>query len=49
MAEQAIKVGTELVYDLIVDVDFTQRPFRCVAESGDEFLAETVVIATGDG
>ncbi|ESQ88047.1 hypothetical protein ABAC460_17800 [Asticcacaulis sp. AC460] len=47
MAEQAIKVGTELVYDLIVDVDFTQRPFRCVADSGDVFLAETVVIATG--
>lgn len=47
MAEQAIKVGTELVYDLIVDVDFTQRPFKCLADSGDVFLAETVVIATG--
>lgn len=47
MAEQAIKVGTELVYDLIVEVDFTRRPFRCVADSGDVFLAETVVIATG--
>jgi thioredoxin reductase (NADPH) len=28
-------------------VDFTQRPFRCVADSGDVFLAGAVVIATG--
>ncbi len=47
MAAQAGKVGTELIYDAIASVDFTQRPFRCVAESGDVFLADTVIIATG--
>lgn len=47
MAAQAEKVGTQLIYDVISDVDFTQRPYRCIAESGDIFLAETVIIATG--
>ncbi len=47
MAAQATKVGAELIFDLIQDVDFTQRPFRCTADSGDVFLADAVVIATG--
>jgi thioredoxin reductase (NADPH) len=28
-------------------VDFSTRPFRCVADSGDQFLADAVIIATG--
>ena len=47
MAAQATKVGAELIFDVITDVDFTQRPFRCVADSGDVFIADSVVIATG--
>ncbi len=47
MAEQAKHVGTRIVDDLIVRVDFTVHPFRCVADSGDVFLADAVVIATG--
>ena len=47
MAAQAEHVGTRIVHDLITRVDFTQRPFRCVADSGDVFLADAVVIATG--
>ncbi|MGB4101162.1 MAG: thioredoxin-disulfide reductase [Alphaproteobacteria bacterium] len=47
MAAQAGKVGTELIYDMIASVDFTRRPFRCTAESGDVFVADTVIIATG--
>jgi thioredoxin reductase (NADPH) len=30
-----------------MDVDFGSRPFRCVGDSGDIYLADTVVIATG--
>lgn len=44
---QAEHVGTTTLYDLITEVDFTQRPFRAVGDSGDVFLADTVVIATG--
>jgi thioredoxin reductase (NADPH) len=47
MAAQAEHVGTCIIQDLIVQVDFTAHPFRCVADSGDIFLAQSVVIATG--
>jgi thioredoxin reductase (NADPH) len=47
MAAQAEHVGTTIVQDLITRVDFGQRPFRCVADSGDAFLADAVIIATG--
>ncbi|HEV2673236.1 MAG TPA: thioredoxin-disulfide reductase [Aliidongia sp.] len=47
MQKQAEHVGTRMVFDLITSVDFSQRPFVCTADSGDVFVAETVVIATG--
>jgi thioredoxin reductase (NADPH) len=47
MAAQAAHVGTTIIHDLIMDVDFGSRPFRCVGDSGDIYLADTVVIATG--
>jgi thioredoxin reductase (NADPH) len=47
MAAQAEHVGTRIVHDLITRVDFTARPFRCVADSGEEFLADAVIVATG--
>jgi thioredoxin reductase (NADPH) len=47
MQKQAEHVGTKIVYDLITEVDFSQRPFRCTADSSDVFLADSVIIATG--
>ncbi|TWB73331.1 thioredoxin reductase (NADPH) [Nitrospirillum amazonense] len=47
MRQQAEHVGTTLVYDVITSVDFSQRPFVAKADSGDEFVADTVIIATG--
>jgi thioredoxin reductase (NADPH) len=47
MQKQAENVGTKFVYDLIADVDFTQRPFRAVGDSGDTYSGDTVIIATG--
>jgi thioredoxin reductase (NADPH) len=47
MQRQAEHVGTKMVFDLITSVDFSKRPFVCTADSGDVFVAETVVIATG--
>src|SRR5271170_5487426 len=47
MQAQAQKVGTHIVFDSINDVDFSKRPFRCTADSGDVFMADTVIIATG--
>jgi len=47
MAAQAQHVGTRIVHDLIVEVDFSARPFRCLSDNGDLFVADAVVIATG--
>jgi thioredoxin reductase (NADPH) len=47
MAAQAKHVGTRIVDDLITWVDFGRRPFRCHSDSGDLYLADSVIIATG--
>ncbi len=47
MAAQAKHVGTRLVEDLITRVDFSTSPFCAVSDSGDTFLADSIVIATG--
>ncbi|MGE0736725.1 MAG: thioredoxin-disulfide reductase [Alphaproteobacteria bacterium] len=47
MRLQAEHVGAKMTHDLIVDVDFSQRPFKCVADSGDVYLADVVIVATG--
>ncbi|HET6236470.1 MAG TPA: thioredoxin-disulfide reductase [Acetobacteraceae bacterium] len=47
MAKQAEHVGTTTVYDMIVAADLSVRPFRFTADSGDVFLADTAIIATG--
>jgi len=47
MVAQAQKVGTKIVFDSINEVDFSKRPFTAKADSGDIFLADTIIIATG--
>jgi thioredoxin reductase (NADPH) len=47
MEKQAAHVGTRLIADHVKDVALGRRPFRLVCESGDIYLAETLVIATG--
>lgn len=47
MKAQAENVGTEMVYDMIKDVDFSQRPLKAVADSGDVYTADSVIICTG--
>ncbi|MBM3600092.1 MAG: thioredoxin-disulfide reductase [Alphaproteobacteria bacterium] len=47
MKKQAEHVGTRMVQDVIVDVDFTKRPFTARGDSGDVYAADAVIIATG--
>ena len=47
MAKQAEHVGATLMFDMITDVDFSEHPYRCTADSGDVFVADTIIIATG--
>jgi thioredoxin reductase (NADPH) len=47
MEAQATHVGTRIIHDLITGVDFSQPPFRCQGDSGDTYVADSVIIATG--
>lgn len=47
MQKQAEHVGTKLVSDIIVSCDLSHRPFTCIGDSGDTYVAETIVICTG--
>ena len=47
MRAQAEQVGTEMTSDTIVEADLSQRPFRLTGDSGDEYLADALIIATG--
>jgi len=47
MAAQAAHVGTEMVNDIVLSADLSKRPFHIVCDSGQEWLAETLIIATG--
>ncbi len=47
MKAQAENVGTKTIHDMIIEVDFSSRPYKAKAESGTEFIADTIVICTG--
>ncbi|MCL2505242.1 MAG: thioredoxin-disulfide reductase [Alphaproteobacteria bacterium] len=47
MKKQAERFGTTIISDIITEVDFSVRPFVCRGESGAEYIADTVIIATG--
>ncbi len=47
MEKQAANVGTDIEHDIIKEVDFSKRPFKMIGESGDEYVADTVIVCTG--
>jgi len=47
MQAQAEHVGTKTVWDHIASVDLSSRPFRLTGDSGTQYFADTLVIATG--
>ncbi|MBO0333091.1 thioredoxin-disulfide reductase [Sneathiella sp. CAU 1612] len=47
MEAQARNVGTRIFNDYIVDLDVNRRPFVATADSGNKYVAQSVVIATG--
>lgn len=47
MEKQAVHVGTKIVTDLVVKLETAQRPFRLTCDSGDVYLADAVILATG--
>jgi len=47
MQAQAEHVGTRLMWDTIVGVDLSKRPFRLTGDGGDIYEGDVLVIATG--
>ena len=47
MQKQAEHVGTKVVFDHVSRVDVGHRPFRLECDSGDRYLADSLIIATG--
>jgi thioredoxin reductase (NADPH) len=47
MQAQAAHVGTKFVQDIVSAVDLSRRPFRLKADSGTDYTADTLIIATG--
>jgi len=47
MQAQAEHVGTKVVWDHISAVDLSRRPFRLTGDSGAQYIADALVIATG--
>jgi thioredoxin reductase (NADPH) len=47
MLKQAEHVGTEIVNDIITEVNLDVRPFRAKGDSGTEYTCDALIIATG--
>ncbi len=47
MQKQAAHVGTKLVSDYVNKVDLGRRPFRIECDSGDVYMADALILATG--
>ena len=47
MKEQAANVGTEVVFDTIVKVNLSDKPFELISDSGSEYTCDALIISTG--
>jgi thioredoxin reductase (NADPH) len=47
MQAQAEHVGAKIVTDIVTKVELGSRPFRLTCDSGDIYLADSLIIATG--
>jgi thioredoxin reductase (NADPH) len=47
MQRQAEHVGTKVILDTVVSIDLGHRPFVATGDSGDLYVGDTAIIATG--
>ena len=47
MEAHARAVGTEIIADIITDLDLSKRPFTASGDSGTTYTADAVILATG--
>src|SRR5947207_13144934 len=47
MHAQAAHVGTQMILDMVSSLDLRRRPFVATGDSGDIYLGDTIILATG--
>src|SRR5580704_16611174 len=47
MHHQAQHVGTRIILDEVTTLDLARRPFVAIGDSGDRYLADALIVATG--
>jgi thioredoxin reductase (NADPH) len=47
MQAQAEHMGTRVIYDQIISIQTDSRPFRLIGDSGDHYLCDALIYATG--
>ena len=47
MKDQALSVGTNIVFDTIIDVDLSSKPFSLQSDSGKNYTCDALIISTG--
>jgi thioredoxin reductase (NADPH) len=47
MKEQALRFGTRILTQDVVEMDVEQYPFRLVTSGGEEVVADSIILATG--
>jgi thioredoxin reductase (NADPH) len=47
MEEQARHIGVDIRFEIVADLDLSQRPFVATGDSGARYTADAVVLATG--
>jgi len=45
--KQAHRFGAESKYELITEIDFSQKPFQLKTERGEAYTADSVIVSTG--
>jgi thioredoxin reductase (NADPH) len=47
MRLQAEHVGTQIIHDIVTEVDISKTPFQITCDSGTEYTCDSLIIATG--
>ncbi len=47
LKKQAVRFGTDDRFGMITEVDLSSRPFKAIADDGNQISAKTIIIATG--
>lgn len=47
MKEQAVHVGTDIISDIVKNLDLSKRPFTFETDSGEKWSADSIILSTG--